>query len=225
MIRESNLAGLVGAKVVDRDGDKIGTVGRIYVDPSTGRANWAAVRTGLFGTSETFLPLQEADEDGENIRVPYEKGFVKDAPRIDDDTELTHEEEDELYAYYDSILPGRAPAETDADAAPAPAREPAPAATYDEPVGTEARSEPVSSDAYAQREPVSSDAYAQREPVSSDASVAPETGGETAAPAAVATPAEERRPRLRKHVLTDDGGETVGRGSVRVDPETETSTR
>jgi sporulation protein YlmC with PRC-barrel domain len=105
MIRESNLAGLVGAKVVDRDGDKIGTVGRIYVDPSTGRANWAAIRTGLFGTSETFLPLQEADEEGEIIRVPYEKSFVKDAPRIDDDTELTHEEEDELYAYYDSLLP------------------------------------------------------------------------------------------------------------------------
>ncbi len=107
MIRESNLAGLVGAKVIDRDGDKIGTAGRIYVDPSTGRANWVAVRTGLFGTSETFIPLLDAEEDGENIRVPYEKGFVKDAPRIEDDAELSHEEEDALYAYYDSLLPGR----------------------------------------------------------------------------------------------------------------------
>lgn len=162
MIRQSNLAGLVGAKVVDRDGDKIGTVGRIYVDPSTGHANWAAVRTGLFGTSETFLPLREADEDGDAIRVPYEKSFVKDAPRIDDNTELTHDEEDELYAYYDSLLPrvgGTEPADRDAATVPAEPSDPGPA-----------------------------------------------------------VPA---RPRLRKHVLTDDSADPVNRGSVRVDPETD----
>ncbi|WP_431218346.1 DUF2382 domain-containing protein [Leifsonia xyli] len=100
MISENNIAALVGSKVIDRDGDKIGTVGQIYVDPSSGRPNWASVKTGLFGTSESFIPLDEATEDADGLRVPYEKAFVKDAPRIDDDAELSPAEEDELYSYY-----------------------------------------------------------------------------------------------------------------------------
>lgn len=100
MISENNIAGLIGAKVVDRDGDKIGSVGQIYVDPSTGRPNWASVRTGLFGTSESFVPLEDAVEDGDGLRVPFEKSVVKDAPRIEDDAELSPQEEDQLYSYY-----------------------------------------------------------------------------------------------------------------------------
>lgn len=100
MISEANIAGLIGAKVVDRDGDKIGSVGQIYVDPSTGRPNWASVKTGLFGTSESFVPLEDALEEGDSLRVPYEKAMVKDAPRIEDDAGLSPAEEEELYSYY-----------------------------------------------------------------------------------------------------------------------------
>jgi len=100
MISETNIAGLIGAKVIDRDGDKIGSVGQIYVDPSSGRPNWASVKTGLFGTSESFVPLDDATEEGDGLRVPYEKAVVKDAPRIEDDAELSPAEEDELYSYY-----------------------------------------------------------------------------------------------------------------------------
>ncbi len=100
MISETNIAGLIGAKVVDRDGDKIGTVGQIYVDPSTGRPNWASVKTGLFGTSESFVPLDDATQDGDDLRVPFEKAVVKDAPRIEDDAELSPQEEEQLYTYY-----------------------------------------------------------------------------------------------------------------------------
>jgi len=100
MISESNIAGLIGAKVIDRDGDKIGSVGQIYVDPSTGRPNWASVKTGLFGTSESFVPLDDAVEEGDTLRVPFEKAVVKDAPRIEDDAELSTREEEQLYSYY-----------------------------------------------------------------------------------------------------------------------------
>lgn len=102
MISENNLAGYIGATVFDRDGDKIGSLEQIYVDPMTGRPNWAAVRTGLFGMSHTFVPLDEAEEQGEHIRVPFEKAFVKDAPRIDHDAELSQDEEQALYDYYRS---------------------------------------------------------------------------------------------------------------------------
>lgn len=114
MISENNIAGLIGAKVYDRDGDKIGTVEQIYVDPATGRPNWASVRTGLFGTSESFVPLDDATEDADGLRVPFEKSVVKDAPRIDDDAELSPEEEDRLYDYYRGSGAGFASATGDA---------------------------------------------------------------------------------------------------------------
>jgi hypothetical protein len=42
--------------------------------------NWVTVETGLFGASETFVPLEQATADGDTIHVPYGKAFVKDAP-------------------------------------------------------------------------------------------------------------------------------------------------
>jgi len=106
MISEQNIGSLIGSTVTDSDGDKIGTVGQVYLDPDTGRPNWVTVKTGLFGTSETFVPLEQADEAGGGLRVPFDKATVKDAPRIDTDGELSQAEEDNLYAYYHG--PGRA---------------------------------------------------------------------------------------------------------------------
>ncbi len=101
MISQSNVAGLIGARVEDVDGEKVGTVEQILVDPSTGLVNWASVRTGLFGVSETFVPLAEAAEVGGILRIPYAKAFIKDAPRVDAGGELTHDAEAELRAYYE----------------------------------------------------------------------------------------------------------------------------
>ena len=36
--------------MVDRDGDRIGTIDGIYADDQTGQPEWALVNTGLFGT-------------------------------------------------------------------------------------------------------------------------------------------------------------------------------
>jgi uncharacterized protein (TIGR02271 family) len=108
MINASNLDRLIGANVIDSDGDKIGSVGQVYVDTDTGAPTWVSVRTGLFGMSETFVPIDQADQTGDDLRVPYTKEFVKDAPRIDVDGALEHSQEDELYAYYGSGSSGDA---------------------------------------------------------------------------------------------------------------------
>jgi uncharacterized protein (TIGR02271 family) len=100
MIDSNNAAALIGGTVVDNDGDKIGSVGQLYVDPSSGQPNWVTVKTGLFGTSETFVPLDQASAEGDTIRVPYEKAFVKDAPRIEADGPLESDDEQRLYDYY-----------------------------------------------------------------------------------------------------------------------------
>lgn len=94
------------ATVIDRDGNKIGSVGQVYLHNSTGEPSWVTVNTGLFGTNETFIPLDDAKLAGDEITVPYEKDFVKDAPNISEDGEITPEQENELYRYYGVNDPG-----------------------------------------------------------------------------------------------------------------------
>ena len=89
-----------GRDLVDNDGDKIGSIEDIYLDRETDEPEWAVVTTGLFGTKRTFVPLTEAQTHEDGIRVPYEKAAVKDAPKIDPDGELSHEEERVLYEHY-----------------------------------------------------------------------------------------------------------------------------
>jgi uncharacterized protein (TIGR02271 family) len=90
-----------GRKLVDRDGDKIGSIEDIYLDRSSGEPEWVAVKTGLFGSNVSFVPIGEASAQGaDEIRVPYEKDLVKDAPNVDADGELSPEEEQRLYSHY-----------------------------------------------------------------------------------------------------------------------------
>jgi uncharacterized protein (TIGR02271 family) len=100
MISQNDISQLMGADVYDNDGDKIGSAGQVYLDDQTGNPEWISVRTGLFGTKETFVPLSQATFSGDRITVPYEKSRVKDAPNIDPDGDLSPAEEDELYTYY-----------------------------------------------------------------------------------------------------------------------------
>jgi uncharacterized protein (TIGR02271 family) len=101
VITTQDITTIIGSNAVDNDGDKLGKVGQVYLDDQTGRPEWATISTGLFGTSETFVPLTDASVDDGILRVPYEKAKVKDAPRVDTDQgHLSPDEEAELYRYY-----------------------------------------------------------------------------------------------------------------------------
>jgi sporulation protein YlmC with PRC-barrel domain len=90
-----------GMKMVDADGDKIGTIEDIVLDRQTGEPEWAAVKTGLFGHKHTLVPIRGAELAGDNeVRVPLQKEQVKDAPRIDPGGELSSEEERKLWEHY-----------------------------------------------------------------------------------------------------------------------------
>ena len=89
-----------GGNVVGADGQKIGSIGQIYVDDSSGEPSFVTVKTGLFGMAESFVPLRDATVTGGDIRVAYSKHEVKDAPRVDPDGRLTPAEEQRLYAHY-----------------------------------------------------------------------------------------------------------------------------
>lgn len=90
-----------GGHVVGADGGKIGSIGQLYADDDTGEPTWVTVRTGLFGTSQSFIPVEGSRIDGGDLVVPFSKDLVKDAPRIETDGHLTPEEEDRLYTHYD----------------------------------------------------------------------------------------------------------------------------
>lgn len=100
MITTQQIDTLAASTVIGEDGSKIGKVGQVYLDDQSGAPQWVTVSTGLFGTSESFVPLEAATLQGDDLRVPYSKDFVKDAPRVEPDGHLSETEEARLFEYY-----------------------------------------------------------------------------------------------------------------------------
>ncbi len=100
MIGTESISRVIGQDVYDESGSKIGSASEVYLDDETGQPEWLTVRTGLFGTKESFVPIRDADLTNEGLRVPVSKERVKDAPKIDTDGHLSPQEEQELYRYY-----------------------------------------------------------------------------------------------------------------------------
>lgn len=100
MISSEQVQTLVGQDVHGSDGERIGSVGQVYFDDVTGDLAWVTVRTGLFGSKETFVPTDDAHLGGSGLTVPFTKDVVKGAPNVDTDQHLSAAEEAELYDYY-----------------------------------------------------------------------------------------------------------------------------
>ena len=128
--------------IVDRDGTTVGTISEFYLDRETGHPTWALVNTGLFGATQTFVPLVHATEIADGLQVPYAKSHIKDAPLLDLHDELTPDEEAVLFAHYGveyeaspeasqtAAVEGPGPVPADPGPAQAPATaEPGPAET------------------------------------------------------------------------------------------------
>ena len=90
----------LGRDAVDPDGNKIGSIGQVYLDDQTGQPDWITVNTGLFGMKENFVPLAGVSFNGDDVVLPFEKSVIKDAPQISDADHLDADEEERLYAYY-----------------------------------------------------------------------------------------------------------------------------
>jgi PRC-barrel domain len=101
-IRDEDVATVArgGGEVRTTSGEKIGNIGQIYTDDESGHPSWVTVKTGLFGTQESFVPLGRAEADGVDVVVPYDKQTIKGAPRVETGGSLTPQEEKRLFAYY-----------------------------------------------------------------------------------------------------------------------------
>jgi uncharacterized protein (TIGR02271 family) len=100
MITQEQLDTVVGSTAYDKDGDKVGKIGAVYYDDATNQPSWLTVQTGLFGTKETFVPVQGAEIAGDRVTLQYDKATVKDAPNVDEDGHLAPQEEEQLYRFY-----------------------------------------------------------------------------------------------------------------------------
>ena len=100
---------LIDSAVVDPAGNKLGKVGNVYLADTTRQPEWITVKTGLFGTKESFVPLSGAHTDKDGVHVRVDKDAVSDAPRIDADGHLSPEESAQLYQHYGLPVPRTSP--------------------------------------------------------------------------------------------------------------------
>lgn len=135
---QQDLTGMIGRHVYDAEGNKVGTAGTIYQSDVTGAPEWITVKTGLFGTKESFVPLNGAEADDKGLHLTVHKDQIKDAPRMEEDGHLSDAETAELYRHY-GLRPGAAlksrqpgPAR---DAVPAPRTDTGPDAARRTPAG------------------------------------------------------------------------------------------
>lgn len=97
---------LKGLTAYDRNGEKIGSVERVYLDDTqSGHAGWVTVKTGLFGTKESFVPLDGARLQQDALHVMATKEAVKEASAADTGQGLEPSQERQLYAHYGLGLP------------------------------------------------------------------------------------------------------------------------
>ncbi|MEV8148141.1 PRC-barrel domain-containing protein [Arthrobacter sp. NPDC080073] len=102
MIAKEHIDALLrgNGNVLSRDGEKIGGIGQFFLDGDTGEPSWITVKTGLFGLRESFVPLEGAWVQGNDLVVQHGKDEVKDAPLIDPGGHPGPEEEARLYEHY-----------------------------------------------------------------------------------------------------------------------------
>ena len=98
-ITTQELTGMRGADVYDSSGDKIGTVEEIFYDEQTDQPEWIGIGTGFFGSKRVLVPVPGASFEGGQVRVPYAKDQVKNAPDVDSE-EISQETEYQLASHY-----------------------------------------------------------------------------------------------------------------------------
>ncbi len=100
MTTTTNIQQWRGAKAVDTNGDKVGTIDEVYLDRGSQEPEWVTVSTGLFGTRTSFVPIRDAELIDGEVRLGYTKDQIKDAPNVDADGALSSDEEQHLYEHY-----------------------------------------------------------------------------------------------------------------------------
>ncbi|MCZ7434377.1 PRC and DUF2382 domain-containing protein [Streptomyces sp. WMMC1477] len=102
MITRDQIPDVLDHPVYSSDGRKIGEAKHVFVDDATGDPEWVTVKTGVFASHETFVPIREAQAVEDHLEVPYSRDTIKGAPQVGVDTggHLSEHEEHRLYDHY-----------------------------------------------------------------------------------------------------------------------------
>ena len=96
-----DVSSLPGKKLADQADNPIGKVKEIYATDD-GFPMWIAVEmsTGIAGKRTVFVPLARLKEEGGQLRVPYSKQRIGEAPEVADGDGISAESDRELRDFY-----------------------------------------------------------------------------------------------------------------------------
>ena len=71
---------IMGERVVDPGGHRIGKVAQVALEPQTLQAEWLVLKTSRFGRRPRLVPIKGAVDQGDTILVPFSREMVLGAP-------------------------------------------------------------------------------------------------------------------------------------------------
>lgn len=92
-----------GREVVDREGEEVGTVDDLVIDPSEEKVRFLQVGSGGFlglGESKQLIPVDAVVKIDEKVHIAHDRGHVAGAPAYDPDLVPAREYYEQLYGYY-----------------------------------------------------------------------------------------------------------------------------
>jgi sporulation protein YlmC with PRC-barrel domain len=102
--RPQDLA-LDGLPVTNQDGEDLGTVAEVFVDPEEIRPSWIAVVKGKIRRRHRLVPLEQARLEDGSVLVPYSDDDLELAPEHDPSKPLGPDEEKLLVDHYNVGYP------------------------------------------------------------------------------------------------------------------------
>ena len=96
----------VSCGVVDQQGRPIGAMAGFWLDPSTLRIAYVAVKSSTFPCSCHVAPAVDAQIEGDDtVRINYSSNYIKRAPIGRPGLELAQVEKEDVNAYYGRFVP------------------------------------------------------------------------------------------------------------------------
>src|SRR5262245_57712129 len=90
----------IGARLDEIGGAGVGKIEGMYVDAESGEPEWLLTKMGRFGR-HALVPAGDAVGGVGEVWVPYDRDFLRGAPKVDAGDELDVDRESELSAYYE----------------------------------------------------------------------------------------------------------------------------
>ena len=106
---ECEARGLIGLTVVDQEGEKVGSLSGIWIDPSTHRVEYMGLKSSWLFRSTHLVPSRNVEVETRDgiVRVQFPAEFLKEAPGYNPKAELSEMEKQGINAYYGHFVPLR----------------------------------------------------------------------------------------------------------------------